>query len=217
MLEQKLIVNRFINLTLRPVPRTYTHGGFVTVSVQNYYLQKSTGTFTKTSTILAEEGAKANRNFVWLPWLPGAISEVALLHKDVLTGPMSGCWLVTYRINGIRYAGHIGTDSGDPRGTLAVKTAWNNFANGQPGDVIGGFNPFRDWIGAYPARRTIEPPGPPKFFGLYTTTGQFYSILAYPQNNPKTLLRIAGIQHVQRANLVTLQRDLNEKSEAIKV
>jgi hypothetical protein len=207
MLEQKLIVNRFIDLTLvPPIVRGYNNGDFVTIRVQRYYLQESTGTFTKTSAILPGGGPKAHRNFVWLPWLPGAISEVPLLHVDVLTGPMSGCWLVTYRINGIRYAGHLGTDIANLAGTAAVNTAWNNFAIAQPGDVIGGFNPLRHWNGNFPARQAGEPANPPKLFGLYTTTNQFYILAAYQQVNPATLLRIAGIQQVPSVNLLRLQQ-----------
>src|SRR5437016_5586767 len=98
MLERKLIVNRLINLNLaHAVAPHYADGDFVRVPVQDCYLQQSTGVFTKTSGVRAGTGLKAHRNFKWLPWLPGAISEVALVGADVLTGPMSGCWLVTYR------------------------------------------------------------------------------------------------------------------------
>jgi hypothetical protein len=125
MLEQKLIVNRFINLTLAPPPApAYADGAFVLVPVQQCYLQESTGFFKKTSTVQAGVGPKAHRNFKWLPWLPGAISEVALIGADVLTGPMSGCWLVTYRKpNGVPHAGHLGTDIASPVRTAAVNAA----------------------------------------------------------------------------------------------
>lgn len=208
MLEQKLILNRFINLNLPPaVVPVYVLGDFVTVPVQNCYLQESTGIFKKTSNVLAGTGLKAHRNFKWLPWLPGAISEVALVGVDVLTGPMSGCWLVTYRKpNGVPHAGHLGTNIADPNATLAVNTAWNNFALANPGDVIGGFNPLRHWIGNYPARRANEPAAAPKFFGLYTTTNQFYIIVAYQQNRPRTLLRIAGVQQFPSVGLARLQQ-----------
>ena len=37
--------------------------------------------------------AKAHRNFVWLPWLKGLVSEVSPEGFDLFTGPMSGCWI----------------------------------------------------------------------------------------------------------------------------
>ena len=207
MLEQKLIVNRFIDLNLaHAAAPPYADGAFVTVPVQQCYLQESTGVFTKTSAVQAGVGPKAHRNFKWLPWLPGAISEVALVGADVLTGPMSGCWLVTYRkANGVPHAGHLGTDVASPVRTAAVNAAWNVFATGHPADVIGGFNPLRHWVGPYPARRAGEPAAPPKIFGLYTTANQFYVIVAYQQTNPATLLRIAGIQQVASATVARLQ------------
>ena len=136
-----------------------------------------------------------------------AHSEVALVGTDVLTGPMSGCWLVTYRkANGVPHAGHLGTDVASPAGTAAVNGAWNAFALAHPGDVIGGFNPLRHWIGPYPTRNANEPAIPPKIFGLYTTNNQYYIMVAFQQANPATLMRIAGIQQVASSPIARLQQ-----------
>jgi len=208
MLEQKLIVNRFINLNIPPiVVPPYAGGDFVSVPVQQGYLQESTGFFKKSSDVQVRVGPKAHRNFKWLPWLPGAISEIALVGTDVLTGPMSGCWLVTYKkATGVPYAGHLGTDIADPFRTAAVNGAWNAFALAQPADVIGGFNPLRHWNGAFPIKRADEPNVAPKIFGLYTTANNFYIIIAFQQNNPATMLRIAGIQQVASSSIARLQQ-----------
>jgi hypothetical protein len=208
MLEQKLIVNRYINLALQNVAApNYADGDFVRVQVQDCYLAESTGVFTKTSAVRAGSGPKAHRNFKWLPWLPGAISEVALVGADVLTGPMSGCWLVSYRKpNGVPHAGHLGTDIASVVRTNAVNNAWNNFATANPGDVIGGFNPLRHWNGNWPARQNGELMGAPKIFGLFTRAGQFYVLAAYQQAVGGTLMRIAGLQLVQSATLARLQQ-----------
>jgi len=37
---------------------------------------------------------------------------------------MSGCWLVTFRMNGQTFFGHIGTDSASLANTENVKNAW---------------------------------------------------------------------------------------------
>ncbi len=208
MLEQKMIVNRYINLTLAtPAMPTYTNGDFVSVPVQQCYLQESTGIFTKSSNVQAGIGVKAHRNFKWLPWLPGAISEVALVGSDVLTGPMSGCWLVTYRKpSGVPYAAHLGTDVASIPRTTAVNAAWNALALANPVDIIGGFNPLRHWNGNFPNRKNSEPALAPKIFGLYTISGDYYTIVAYQQTNPNTKLRIAGIQKIQSVPLVRLQQ-----------
>jgi hypothetical protein len=208
MLEQKLIVNRYINLALQNIAAPhYADGDFVRVQVQDCYLAESTGVFTKTSAVRAGTGPKAHRNFKWLPWLPGAISEVALVGADVLTGPMSGCWLVSYRKpNGVPHAGHLGTDIASVVRTNAVNNAWNNFATATPLDVIGGFNPLRHWNGNLPARQNGEPALPPKIFGLFTTAGPYYIVMAYQQATVPTMMRIAGIQLVPSVTLARLQQ-----------
>jgi hypothetical protein len=210
MLEQKLVVGKFFNLTLvPPAMPPFANGDFVLVPVQQCYLMESSGVFTKTSLVQAGPGPKAHRNFKWLPWVPGAISEVALTGgADVLTGPMSGCWLATYRKpNGVPHAVHLGTDVGKDVENAAVNGAWNAFALANPVDIIGGFNPIRHWVGAFPARRGDDDNVPPTIFGLFTTAGEFHIIVAFKQAAPApgTLLRIAGIQQIPTSTLARLQ------------
>jgi hypothetical protein len=204
MLETKLIVGRFINLSIpQPPAPAYANGAFVTVPVQDCYLKESTGVFTKTSAVEQAVGPKLHRRFKWLPWLPGAISTVALVGTDVLTGPMGGCWLITYRkANGVPHAAHLGTDVADATRSAAVKTAWNNFARANLGDVIGGFNPLRDWVGSFPAQQGED--SREKIFGLFTTTNDYYIIFTYQQGTT-TLLRIAGVQRVPSVSIPSLQ------------
>ena len=207
MLQQKLIIDRYINLnlTVPPIP-AHNPGDFVTVNVHNCYLQEATGVFKKTSGVQAGVGPKAHRNFRWLPWIPGAISETPLGGVDVLTGPMSGCWLVHYRRGGQTYAGHLGTDIARPDLTRAVNNAWNGFARANRGDVVGGFNPIRHWQGAFPVKKRDEPHIPPKLFGLYTTANQYYIMVGFQQRNPATKFRIAGLQLRATSPLTRLQQ-----------
>ena len=211
MLEQKMIVGRYLDLTGVPPspPPPAVLGVFVAGVAQQGYIQESTGIFTKTSNIAWAPGAlgpKAHRTFNWLPWVPGGISEVALVGTDVLTGPMSGCWLVTYRKpTGVPYAAHLGTDIASQARTDAVNNAWNAFATNNAASVIGGFNPFRHWVAALPARLASEPAMPPKFFGLYTTANQFFIIVAYQKAATWGILRIAGIQQQPSSLVARLQ------------
>jgi hypothetical protein len=148
----------------------------------------------RTSTTGLGAVAKVHRNFVWLEWLGGLVSEVKVGGIDILTGPFTGCWLVSYLRGGVHYIGHVGTcdDHADPR-SIAAKAAWNTFAASVPSHSFSGFNPFNDdWVGVVPVQQAGE--GNRKYFGLVTVAGDFYTIIAYPQVNKTNRIRIAGIQ-----------------------
>jgi hypothetical protein len=199
MIEQKLIVGRFIRFPAAGPKVVYQPGDFLLQPDVSLTIEQSKGFSTKTSNITAGVGAKAHRNFKWLAWYPGAISEVALAGTDVLTGPMSGCWLVIYRRAGVVYAGHIGTAEPNSPKTLAVKHSWNQFAQGTPGAVIAGFNPARRWTNAAPP--SLPTDGTPKIYGLFTTSHQLYSVHTYRQNSDATLYRISGIDLIPSSGL----------------
>ena len=213
MLQQKLIVGRYINLTSPAIANIpHNNGDFVAQPQCLLTLQQSTttgsffkGTKKRQSSVVGGVGAKAHRNFQWLTWLPGAITHVPVGGVDVLTGPMSGCQLVLFNLGAAVQAGHLGTDVASPAATTAVKNAWNAFANLHPADVVGGFNPLNDWAGPFPSQRAGKEGAGVKIFGLLTVNGQFYTVVTYPQNTNANLLRIAGVQLIPSANLATLQ------------
>jgi hypothetical protein len=211
MLEDKLLAGRYINLpnnvVMPPIANLQPVGSFQLVGLTTVHIQESTGVFTKTSGVAQGASQKAHRNFRFLPWLAGRISEADLQVTDVLTGPMSGCWLVTYRKpNGVPHCGHLGTDVASQANTDGVNNTWNNFAVASAGDVIGGFNPFRWWNAnhAIPVAKTGEN-GVPRFFGLYTTTGEYYTMVAFQVLATPALLRIAGIRLTPSSTLLKLQ------------
>jgi hypothetical protein len=149
-----------------------------------------------------------HRVFQWLNYIPGIINQVSLNGIDVLSGFFSGCWLMHYKIDGIVYVGHVGTEEdATHQNTIISKRAWNNFAQQNPKDVVGGFKP--EWKGIYPAKVQGElRGGDTKRMGLVTTSGRYYTVLAYQQNNfinPNTPWRIAGIQEDYSAELGVLQ------------
>ena len=138
--------------------------------------------------------AKARRNFVWLEWLGGLVSEVQPNGVDVLTGPMSGCWIMEYMRAGVPYVGHVGTvmTALDPL-SVAARNSWNAFAAGIPLGARSGFNPFNDpWVGVVPGPQPGE--AARKTFALVTAAGTFHTVITYPQANRPTRIRIAGIQ-----------------------
>jgi hypothetical protein len=66
-----------------------------------------------------------DRNFVWLPYIPGLITFVPYNHNTIVTGWMSGCWLMLFTMAGIQYFGHLGTSlNAHHPDTLAVKNGW---------------------------------------------------------------------------------------------
>jgi hypothetical protein len=114
---------------------------------------------------------------------------------------MSGCDLLLYQRNGAVHAGHLGTTSDADAQNALVKAKWNGFAtNAGQAHIIGGFNPLRDWVGAYPVRQGNDIVGPPLFFGLYTTAHTFYTLVLFSQKvsggaHP-TLKRVAALQQI---------------------
>lgn len=140
--------------------------------------------------------AKAHRNFLWLEWVPGIVNEVQPLGIDVFTGPMSGCWIVSYMRNNVHYVGHIGTeDDPNTQNSLNAKNSWNAFAAGVPMGAYSGFNPKRDWVGPVPLPIAGDASvGREKFFALVAADGTYHSVCTYPQVNKATRIRIAGIQ-----------------------
>jgi hypothetical protein len=204
-IESKLTVGKFINMTRPTVqtPRPNANGTFVTQTVTNMTIEESTGVLQKQSNIVEGTGTKVHRNFQWLAYFPGVISNVPL-SSDVLTGPMSGCWVVVYSQNGIDSVGHIGTsEQGSPQ-TAAVKATWHTFANTVgPSKLIGGFNPLNAWPKGTPFPATQSGDGEPDVRGLVTKSNspipEMYAVFTYKGDGVKRksdLRRIADIKKV---------------------
>ncbi len=232
MIEQKLIVGRFIDLqTLPPTNAAPVALGFQLVNRQVLHIAESSNThapvpvanpqhgfnpsFTQKAAILAQRAGqhiksqfdrqrvsntgvgavtKVHRNFLWLEWLPGLVSEVVTNGMDVLTGPMSGCWIMSYQRGGVQHIGHVGTDMSHAHpNSVAARNAWNAFSAVLPPGSVTWFNPFNDpWVGGVPAQLPGE--ANRKTFALVTGAGIFHTVIAYPQVAIPTRIRIAGIQ-----------------------
>ena len=204
-IEVKLLVGRHINLALpmqiaAPVPlQAPVPAGFQQMQPQILHINESNFLSRiagpRTSTIGAGAHAtKAHRTFQWLAWVGGSVSEIPLNGTDVLTGPMSGCWITRYTRGGVLFVGHVGTVAGhaDPL-SVAAKGAWNNFIVAAPAAAATGFNPFNDFVPPYPAMVHGQD-GAPKVFALVTAAGQFYSVFTYPLLATPNMVRIAAIQ-----------------------
>ena len=92
----------------------------------------SQGKFTyddRVSGFNAGASSDAHRNFLWLPYIPGFVSETEQINLPVVTGPLSGCPTTRYLRGGAYYVGHPGTVD-DPANaqTIAAKGFWNGYA-----------------------------------------------------------------------------------------
>jgi hypothetical protein len=199
MLEQKLVVGRFIDLpatVTTPVYAGAAAGGFREIVGVVRHIDESTKPSmfgARSSTTNMGAHTKAHRNFVWLPWLPGLVSEIRVAGVDVLTGPMSGCWITYYPRGGVNYVGHVGTDT-DPANTIAAKAGWNGFTGPLAHGTTTGFRPLNDWQGAIP--NTGGNKG--MIYALVTAGGAFYSVFTAQQGGT-TNLKIVGIQRIQNS------------------
>jgi hypothetical protein len=153
---------------------------------------KSALDIQRTSALGGGHVAKAHRNFVWLGWVPGIVNEIRPNGMDILTGPMSGCWITSYMKGGLQYIGHVGTED-DPNtaNSIAAKGAWNTWAAGVFMGSYSGFKPTADWVGAAPPQKSGEFKN--KTFGLVTADGDFHIVVGY-QIGSSNRIRIAGIQ-----------------------
>jgi hypothetical protein len=202
-IESKLIVGRFLDFTMPTnAPPPIPEDKFINQNQINMTIRESTGVLQKQSSIVEGTGTKVHRNFQWLAWIPGAISAVQLAWGDVLTGPMSGCWVVVFKQKGIEYVGHIGTSDVAAQ-TEAAKTAWRGFTSSNPqAPFPTGFNPLRAWTGPNPK---LEPGDlAADIFGLVTKQPlEFYTVWTYKGDGPKrpvNIRRVADIKKVAGVN-----------------
>ena len=146
------------------------------------------------SGVSAGAHAKARRNFTWLPWIPGMVSEVPCIGVDVLTGPLSGCWITRHQRNGVWCVGHVGTmQDAAHNDSVAAKAAWNTFAAGSLIYQREAFNPMKKWVGPMPRN---EGDGQDYLMGLVTATGEFYAVLTWRDYKYPSRLRIAAVQRM---------------------
>jgi hypothetical protein len=139
--------------------------------------------------------AKDHRNFQWLGWYKGAVSQAALGNTDVLTGPMSGCWITVHQFSGQPHVGHVGTfETPNHPKSVAAKKAWKDFAAANPEAVIKDFNPFRSFNGNWPETKTGDHAWGKKVIALVTSDQSLHSICLWKQEEGNGVYRIAEVK-----------------------
>jgi hypothetical protein len=94
--------------------------------------------------------AAAAAPHTWLNYVHGRTAYIQAAGGDILTGFMSGCWIVVWTEGGARHVGHIGTVDSAPKTSppnTTVKQAFRaKFTGGAPvGTNLTGFNPAGPW------------------------------------------------------------------------
>lgn len=193
MLESKLLINRYITLPFSTAGITdQSAANFQRIESPPYYLKESKGLRTKSSQVIQGDGPKPHRRFVWLPWIPGQISEIELRGVDVLTGPMSGCKIAIYHQGESTFVGHIGTLE-DRERTAAVKATWNTFAQQNLAEAQC-FDPMRAI--SYQMRPNPGEIAGPTVFCLVTASREVYAVCAYEQGIGTRNYRIVEVRRV---------------------
>lgn len=177
-------------------------GRFMTKGVKASHLEESEGFFTKTSQAnVGHHANKAHRDFLWLPWIPGNINEVATNGMDVLTGEMTGCIVTRYQRGGANYVAHLGTDNNDPGANAKVKQQWNAFAQ-QNTTGLTGFNAVQNiTLNSFPKAKGNEGG---VILALVTGNGDFYSVRCMKSGNVMRIVscdKEAGLPPAQLTSL----------------
>ena len=80
--------------------------------------------------------------YSWLDYAPGRTAKFRAGNKDILTGLMSGCWLVRWVDQGVTYVAHVGTVNNKTTDDAVKRTF---AAEIQTNMTASGFNPAAAW------------------------------------------------------------------------
>ena len=138
----------------------------------------------------------------WCDFATGRTARKPLGGKDILTGPMSGCYITRFSSGGGSFVGHVGT-VGVPAVDALVK---RTFGATMPQDATG-FNPFHAWQNdmADVSRRHGKAI---QFVALVTTSGEFYAIAMMPDTKKLGEWVCGGTKKVPALSYAQLRQKL---------
>jgi hypothetical protein len=118
---------------------------------------------------------RMNIPYDWCDYITGQTAQKLVGGNDILTGPMSGCYITRYNAGHGTCVGHIGTAENPAANTLVKRT----FGLNMP-DNTTGFNPEAGW----PDKDTVAIKHKMALmtFALVTTAGDFYTVLMMPDS-----------------------------------
>lgn len=151
---------------------------FAVLNSKRKELQHTLGNpiFRQRVSVVKDGGSsEGHRIFIWLPWLPGKVSEVAPQGIDVLTGPFTGCWVTSYTRMGTRFVGHVGTEGWKTSpASLRAKAAWNEMI-----PLLSSYSGFEPASATSTQVKTSKAGGTRNVYALVTARGQFYAIVTF--------------------------------------
>ncbi len=206
MIEQILKNGRgqFINIKILPGVDMgrYRNGSLISNDYEHYSITE------RSSSLDISKGPSADRKkqFLWIPWIPGSISEVAGdVGLDIITGPMSGCWIVNYMKESEfrQYTGHIGTyNTTDSPESVAAKAKWREL-------ITKGVKPIVGFCPSSVAFDTKEGQqlnaADPIIYALVTDTKMLYTIIIWrvpgidAHGHAATKFKLGTVYHVKSA------------------
>jgi hypothetical protein len=167
-----------------------TPNGFRTVIDPPVHLGHSQTKFRvqdRVSGFNAGASGDAHRNFLWLPYIPGYVSEIAQGNLPVITGPLSGCPTTRYLRGGQWYVGHPGTvDDHNHAQSIAARGYWNAYAATLPPHQRAGCNVLQDMLAMnLLGTRAVTVAGDNlmKCWAIVMPNGDFYGMAAYYQSD----------------------------------
>jgi hypothetical protein len=146
-------------------------------------------------------------DFNFLKYIEGVVTIASLVWGPILTGPMSGCRLCSYRDRGRQMFAHIGTGSPASQKTVDVKSDWRDFIDTlQPLSVMG-FDPFNRFTTAEIAAQQLL--AVPHIMGYFDGKSAYAMVLAQIPESMHTLMgdngekkKISKVGRVERVELL---------------
>lgn len=133
-------------------------------------------------------GANARVDYNWLAFVEGRTTRIST-RSDVLTGPMSGCWITVWTEGEKRWIGHVGSTT-IPEVNDKVK---GTFATAMPRNVVG-YQPDRKWSVEEISGMRVTFGTQPAFaiIALVTTSNQLFSALFFSETREPDILICGG-------------------------
>lgn len=202
MIEKKLQKNSILG----NIPTEYNEGfaadgALVLATTKSMsFLNSTGGMFSAKQRVAQPQHSKNSRNFNFLEWMPGRTSLTPLT-CDVITGPMSGCFVGILTYNGAPHAFHVGTSENPDRSQAAIN-GWRAWAGVNQAAVISGFAPAKQYNNRTPHYGAMKTAKEDKayVFAVITTTGQYFAMLTYRQSTGGGL-RVVDIKPIPALNL----------------
>jgi len=140
--------------------------------------------------------------FTFLKYCPGCVTFTSLTGGDILTGPMSGCYLCKYNRLGQKLA-HIGTaHSMTSQESVKAKQAWVSFVGRPDVTAVTGGNPS-DFFDLGEIKAAMFAGGPiPDIAGYFASGEAFAMLLArVPMNQTPMGVRLTKVAAFKKMTL----------------